>query len=106
MGSNESVSVTSWQESTPPTEAAIQRKLRQENLSAYGWSNGPGHVYAAHSHSYNKVIYVVRGTITFGLPDHQERLELEEGDRLYLPAGTRHNAVAGPEGVNCLEAHC
>ena len=27
------------------------------------------------------------------------------GDRLDLPAGTRHDAVVGPDGVRCLEAH-
>jgi len=27
------------------------------------------------------------------------------GDRLDLPAGTRHEAFAGPDGVTCLEAH-
>ena len=27
------------------------------------------------------------------------------GDRLDLPAGTSHDAVVGPDGVTCLEAH-
>jgi hypothetical protein len=27
------------------------------------------------------------------------------GDRLDLPAGTAHDAVVGPDGVTCLEAH-
>jgi hypothetical protein len=27
------------------------------------------------------------------------------GDRLDLPAGTRHDALVGPTGVTCLEAH-
>ncbi|MGA7732531.1 MAG: cupin domain-containing protein [Chloroflexia bacterium] len=100
------VSVTPWPDSGPPGEDAIQRKLSAEGLRAYGWSNSSGDMYAAHAHSYNKVIYVVRGTITFGLPDLNERVELVAGDRLYLPAGTRHDAVVGNEGVYCLEAHC
>ena len=29
-----------------------------------------------------------------------------EGDRLYLPAGTRHDATVGDRGVYCMEAHC
>jgi len=42
--------------------------------------------YAAHSHDYDKVIYVVSGAITFGLP-HQGRVaQLNAGDRLELPA--------------------
>jgi hypothetical protein len=27
------------------------------------------------------------------------------GDRLDLPAGVRHSAIVGPQGVTCLEAH-
>jgi quercetin dioxygenase-like cupin family protein len=51
------------------------------------------------------VIYVVRGSITFGLPEPGEKLSLNAGDRLDLPAGTVHDAVVGSEGVMCLEAH-
>ena len=32
-------------------------------------------------------------------------IELAAGDRLELPAGTTHDAVVGPAGVTCLEAH-
>ena len=32
-------------------------------------------------------------------------VDLTAGDRLELPAGTRHDAVVGPGGVACLEAH-
>ena len=32
-------------------------------------------------------------------------LDLAPGDRLELPAGTSHDAVVGPSGVECLEAH-
>ena len=32
-------------------------------------------------------------------------VDLAPGDRLDLPAGTRHDAVVGPGGVTCLEAH-
>jgi hypothetical protein len=30
---------------------------------------------------------------------------LRDGDRLDLPAGVDHDAVVGPAGVTCLEAH-
>jgi quercetin dioxygenase-like cupin family protein len=76
-----------------------------EGLSPYAWSNGPHDIYSAHSHSYNKVIYVVQGSITFGLPELGNELILKAGDRLDLPAGTVHDAVVGAQGVICLEAH-
>jgi quercetin dioxygenase-like cupin family protein len=97
--------VTAWLESGPPDEMIIRRRMAEEGLRPYRWSNGPGDVYAAHTHSYHKVIYVVEGSITFGLPDWGEEFELEAGDRLELPPGTRHDAVVGPQGVVCLEAH-
>lgn len=100
------VKVVKWAQPEAPTEAAIQRELRREQLSAYSWQNGPYDTYAAHSHAYNKVIYVVRGSITFGLPERGESLDLHAGDRLELPAGVRHDAQVGPQGVVCLEAHC
>ncbi|MGD2039143.1 MAG: hypothetical protein PVH28_14730 [Desulfobacterales bacterium] len=52
-----------------------------------------------------KVIYVVRGSITFGLPDSGDEITLNSGDRLELPQGVTHNAVVGHEGAACLEAH-
>jgi quercetin dioxygenase-like cupin family protein len=76
-----------------------------EGLSPYSWSNGPHDVYSAHSHSYDKVIYVVQGSITFNLPELDQRLTLKAGDRLDLPANIVHAAIVGPQGVVCLEAH-
>jgi quercetin dioxygenase-like cupin family protein len=56
-------------------------------------------------HSYDKIIYVVHGSITFNLPQLQQQVTLTAGDRLNLPAGILHDAVVGPHGVVCLEAH-
>lgn len=98
------VVITTWEGDAPPTEAALQRRYAEEGLHPYRWSNAPGDVYAAHTHAYHKVIYVVRGSITFGLPDAGERVTLHAGDRLDLPPGVLHDAVVGPEGVVCLEA--
>ena len=99
------VRVIRWQRADPPDEAALDRLLTEAGLQFYRWSNGPGDVYNAHSHPYHKVIYVARGSITFGLPQRQMQLELLAGDRLDLPAGESHSAVVGPQGVVCWEAH-
>ena len=97
--------ITPWADSTPPTESKLRQLCADERLSPYQWSNGPYDEYAAHSHSYAKVIYVVRGSITFGLPELNQQPTLNAGDRLDLPAGTIHDAVVGAQGVVCLEAH-
>jgi quercetin dioxygenase-like cupin family protein len=99
------VKVTHWNQEEPATEGAIQEMLSKEGLTAYKWSNMPGDVYSPHSHGYNKVIYVVRGSITFGLPESGQKMELFAGDRLDLPSGIKHDAIVGSQGVVCLEAH-
>ncbi|HSF03125.1 MAG TPA: hypothetical protein VLA62_08950 [Solirubrobacterales bacterium] len=80
-------------------------RLRAEGLDPAGWSNGAGDRYAAHMHAYDKVIVVTRGSITFGLPDAGDAIDLEVGDRLELPANTLHDALVGKGGVACQEAH-
>ena len=87
------------------SELGAAERLRAEGLAPGSWSNGPGDRYGAHDHDYDKVIVVERGSIRFGLPDGGASVELAPGDRLELPAGTRHDAVVGPDGVTCLEAH-
>lgn len=99
------VTVQRWSGAHPPTEVSIRQTLLSEGLHPYRWSNDPEYVYAVHLHSYDKVIYIVSGSITFGLPEKEEQIELEAGDRLELGAGVSHNAVVGAKGVVCLEAH-
>lgn len=88
---------------TPSDDLA--RRLLDEGLLPSGWGNGSGDRYAAHAHEYDKVIVVERGSIRFGLPAANDAIELVAGDRLELPAGTSHDALVGPDGVSCLEAH-
>lgn len=83
----------------------VAARLAAEGLDASPWSNGPADRYGAHEHGYAKVIVVESGSIAFGLPGSGETILLEAGDRLELPAGTRHDALVGPAGVTCWEAH-
>ena len=99
--------VIRWQGVELPQEHTLRSKMQKEGLAPYSWSNEPGDTYAAHSHSYEKVLYCVRGSIRFVLPDRLEvsrSIELTAGDCMILPAHTRHSAIVGPQGVTCLEA--
>ena len=102
--SRQSVRVHRWPEDRAPAESIIRRLMAGEGLQPYRWSNSPGDRYSAHIHGYHKVLYVVEGSTTLGLPDEDQRLTLCPGDRLDLPAHTLHDAAAGPGGVVCLEA--
>jgi len=103
--SSTGIKVIGWQKSQAPDDRSIGAQLDSEGLDYYQWSNGPGDVYSAHRHGFDKIIYVVQGTITFGIPEENITLELSAGDRLELPAGVVHDAVVGPHGVVCYESH-
>ena len=81
----------------------LMTRLEAEARECYGWSNGPGDRYAAHSHGCEKVLYCVEGSITFRLEDEGRDIHLEAGDRMVLPAGSRHSALVGPGGCVCIE---
>jgi quercetin dioxygenase-like cupin family protein len=82
----------------------LMTRLRAEATGCYSWSNGPGDRYAPHSHSYEKVLYCVEGSITFVLETQGgKRIELKTGDRMVLTAGTIHSGVVGPGGCTCIE---
>ena len=85
------------------TPDQLMAKLQDEASSCYLWSNGPGDRYAPHSHGFEKVLYCVKGSITFVLEGEGRRLELKGGDRMVLAAGTVHSAVVGPDGCTCIE---
>src|SRR5437588_11569467 len=101
-----------WQDRIPPQENELCLRMQQEGLSPYTWSNGPRYFYAVHTHSYQKVLYCVHGSIRFLLHSHSTEsgedtsIDLSPGDCLILPAGIPHSAQVGPEGVTCLEAAC
>ncbi len=103
--------VLRWNETIPPQEHELRRRMQSEGLSPYAWSNGSGYYYAVHSHSYEKVLYCVRGSIRFiihhqsstGDSKAEDHLDLNPGDCMILPAGVYHSAQVGPHGVTCLE---
>lgn len=97
--------VLRWQELQPPTQINIQAKIRAENLRGYTWSNGPYDEYSAHTHSFDKILYVLSGSITWILPQTNQEIETHAGARIDLPRGTVHAAKVGAHGVACFEAH-
>jgi mannose-6-phosphate isomerase-like protein (cupin superfamily) len=85
------------------TRADALAAFAAEGCSApRSWGNGPGDRYAAHDHAEHKVLFCLEGSIVFHTDDGD--LELAAGDRLDLPAGTRHGATVGPSGCACVEA--
>ena len=94
--------LTPWPGGEAATEAGLNRLMAAEGLEPRWWSNGPGDRYGAHAHSYHKVLFCARGSISFEAAGRA--FALHPGDRLDIPPGTPHAAVVGPEGVTCVEA--
>ncbi len=88
----------------PVDDAAIAAAFARDRLTPARWSNAPGDAYSQHAHTYHKVLFCLRGSITFQLVASAESIKLRPGDRLDIAPNTAHAAVVGPEGVTCIEA--
>jgi hypothetical protein len=83
----------------------LEARMRAQGLEPAPWSNLGGERFEEHAHDYDKVVVVAEGSITFGMPGYGVGFMLGPGERLDLPAEVHHDAVVGPKGVTCLEAH-
>lgn len=86
-----SVHVRKWQPADGPlTEKRLIREMEREGFEVAVFAYRQGTVFPEHEHGQDKCDAVLEGIlrITVGA----EVFDLEKGDRLYLPAGTRHAA--------------
>lgn len=98
------VSVTRWQGSQHPSVSSIIRIMKDQGLRPYMWTNSPNYRYAVRSHNYDKVLFVIEGSLEIQLPDTNERVVLRPGDRIDIPSGMRHGTIIGSSGAKCVEA--
>ena len=81
-----------------PREGTLRQRLEADGFDVFRWRDDAGADYQPHAHDHDESLWVIQGEITFGVGD--ERLHLRPGDRLMLPKGTVHTALAGADG--CL----
>lgn len=98
------VKITRWHGSEHPTFSNITRQMKKEGLRPYMWTNMANHRYGVRSHGYDKVLYVVDGSIELSFPDLGQQLIMRPGDRVDVPAGVRHGTIVGNKGACCVEA--
>ena len=99
------LSVRRWLWDKTLSEAAILRHMENEGLRARRWSTDAGKRYPPQSYDFDRIFFVIRGSITLVLPKTGEQLTLHPGDRVDLPAGIFHETIIGSMGVVCLEGH-
>jgi quercetin dioxygenase-like cupin family protein len=79
-------------------EGEVYRFLTEKGYgNLYTWSDPPGTFYDWHTHTYDEIRWVLEGEILIGT-EKGEYL-LKAGDVMEVPAGTRHWAKVGKEGV-------
>ena len=98
------IRVQKWLHDMAPNEDYLIDMLIVEGLAPRRLTLAPGEVTAAQAVPYDRILFVLNGSMTFGFQVDDEPTHLRAGDRLEIPAATLHNAVVGSDGVTFLEA--
>ncbi len=88
--------------STSITDRKEAEKLLRElgYGDIYLWRDPPGAFYDWHTHPFDEVRFVLEGEIL--IETEEGEFLLKAGDMIAVPAGTRHRARVGKEGVAYL----
>lgn len=89
-----------WNGDGEPVRSKLEETLLEDGFDPFAWVDEPGKRYESHAHTHDESIWVIRGSMRFRVGD--QLLELGPGDRLILPRGHQHEALAGPEGCEYL----
>jgi quercetin dioxygenase-like cupin family protein len=92
-----------WDSSDGPlTEKRMMGLMESEGYEVASYAYREGTVFGPHEHAQDKCDGVVQGVLRVTVGN--QTYDLGAGDRLYLPAGTRHSAlVVGNETVLSLD---
>ena len=92
-----------WHPSDGPlNEKRLMRLMELEGYDVLVYTYRPGTVFPAHEHPPEKCDAVLEGILR--VTADGETFDLQKGDRLYVPAGTRHAAeVVGEKTVVSLD---
>jgi len=91
------------EEDGPMTEKRVMGLLEREGFEVVVYAYREGTVFEEHAHAQDKCDAIIEGF--FRIRADEEVFELKPGDRLYIPAGTRHSAeVIGRRTVVSLDA--
>jgi quercetin dioxygenase-like cupin family protein len=84
------------------SEKRMMRMLEMEGYDVLVFTYRPGTTFLEHQHAQAKCDGVLSGTLRVSVGDAV--FDLQPGDRLYVPAGTRHAAeVVGNKTVVSLD---
>lgn len=87
------------------TQTAILSLLQMQGYDPYAWFGQKKDVYPVRAVPYQRILWVVEGTITIQLPEEGQEFNLSRGDRLDLAAGIPHTIVIRSQRSICIEAY-
>lgn len=86
----------------PLNERRLMRLMELEGYEVLVYTYRPGTVFTEHEHLQEKCDAVLEGVLR--VTAEGQTFDLKGGDRLYVPAGTRHTAqVIGEKAVVSLD---
>ena len=95
--------VTRWQAPALPAPEQLKMIFEAEGLTASIETLKPGSVIPDHRHPFDEIRIVATGALMLNIAGNQ--LLLRAGDRIDIPANTRHSkAVEGEDACVCLIA--
>ena len=95
--------VTRWQASVLPTGEQIKMIFQAEGLNPTEEALEPKITIPDHRHPFDEIRIVMSGSLFMNISGNQ--ILLRAGDRIDIPANTRHSKVAdGPETCVCIVA--
>ena len=93
-----------WQAPGLPSRQLFHRLLEQEGLEPFEERLPAGAKISDHRHPFGEVRIVTEGEMLLTVAGNQ--VLLRQGDRIEVPANTRHaHAAQGPQDCVCICAH-
>jgi hypothetical protein len=86
------------------TKTSISLVLEMQGFDPYAWFGRKEDVYPVRAVPYQRILWVVEGTIIIQLPAQDQEFTLNRGDRLDLSAGIPHQIIICSRRSICIEA--
>jgi mannose-6-phosphate isomerase class I len=91
-----------WSRDYESNEEELTRFFESKNIETERWHAVEQQIFESQTNEYDTKLWCAEGSIIITIDG--QRISLQPGDGLDLPAGTVHEAVAGISGCVCYEA--
>jgi len=90
-----------WSKHYESAEEELVNLLAAKHIDAERWTADEMEIFDPHVHPEDHQLWCAEGSIVFTIGN--QRISIQPGDALDIPANTFHEAVAGISGCVCYE---